>query len=84
MNNAIMQIIAIAIAAVVGVIIGLPWLFKLRRVFLVPEGYAGLLYCKGKFAEALSVGDTSAGVATSCGTRSTCARRHCSWRVRKS
>jgi regulator of protease activity HflC (stomatin/prohibitin superfamily) len=55
MNNELMQIIAIA--AVVGVIIGLPWLFKLRRVFLVPEGYAGLLYQRGKFVEVLRAGE---------------------------
>ena len=55
MNNELMQIIAIA--AVVGVIIGLPWLFKLRRAFLVPEGYAGLLYERGKFVEVLRAGE---------------------------
>jgi len=30
--------------------------FKFRRAFLVPEGYAGLLYHKGKFAKVLSTG----------------------------
>lgn len=55
MNNEIIPIIAIA--AVVAVIIGLPWLFKLRRVFLVPEGYAGLLYQRGKFVEVLRTGE---------------------------
>jgi regulator of protease activity HflC (stomatin/prohibitin superfamily) len=54
MNNIIINIIAIA--AIVGAIIGLPWLLKFRRVFLVPEGYAGLLYHKGKFVETLGTG----------------------------
>jgi regulator of protease activity HflC (stomatin/prohibitin superfamily) len=55
MNNEIITIIAIAFT--VGVIIGLPWLFKFRRAFLVPEGYAGLLYQKGKFLEVLRAGE---------------------------
>jgi regulator of protease activity HflC (stomatin/prohibitin superfamily) len=55
MNNEIITIIAIAFT--VGVIIGLPWLFKFRRAFLVPEGYAGLLYQKGKFVEVLHAGE---------------------------
>jgi regulator of protease activity HflC (stomatin/prohibitin superfamily) len=54
MNNEIITIITIAIA--VGIIIGLPQLFKFRRAFLVPEGYAGLLYHKGKFVEVLRAG----------------------------
>jgi regulator of protease activity HflC (stomatin/prohibitin superfamily) len=54
MNNEIITIFAIATVA--GVIIGLPWLFKFRRAFLVPEGYAGLLYHKGKFVEVLRAG----------------------------
>lgn len=54
MNYEIIAIIAIA--AVVGLIIGLPWLLKVRRAFLVPEGYAGLLYHKGKFVEILGPG----------------------------
>ena len=37
MNNDIITLIAIAFA--VGVIIGLPWIFRFRRAFLVPEGY---------------------------------------------
>lgn len=55
MNNEIITIIAIAFA--VGVIIGLPWLFKFRYAFLVPEGYAGLLYQRGKFVEVLRAGE---------------------------
>lgn len=53
MNNNL--IIAIAVAA--GLIIGLPWLIKLRRVFIVPEGYAGLLYQRGQFVEVLGTGE---------------------------
>ena len=53
MNNNL--IIAIAVTA--ALIIGLPWLIKLRRVFIVPEGYAGLLYKKGKFVEVLRTGE---------------------------
>ena len=29
---------------------------KVRRAFLVPEGYVGLLYCEGKFLEVLHAG----------------------------
>jgi regulator of protease activity HflC (stomatin/prohibitin superfamily) len=55
MNNDLYTLIAIT--SVVGVIIGLPWLFKLRRALLVPEGYAGLLYQRGKFVEILRAGE---------------------------
>ena len=55
MNNEI--ITTIAIAFTVGVIIGLPWALKFRRAFLIPEGYAGLLYQKGRFVEVLSAGE---------------------------
>lgn len=54
MNNNIITLLTITF--VVGVIISLPWLFKFRRAFLVPEGYAGLLYHKGKFVEVLGAG----------------------------
>jgi regulator of protease activity HflC (stomatin/prohibitin superfamily) len=54
MNN---YISIIAIAAAVGLVIALPWLVKLRQVFLVPEGCAGLLYQRGKFVEALRTGE---------------------------
>lgn len=47
----------IAIAITVTLVIGLPWLLKFRRVFLVPEGYAGLLYQRGKFVEVLRTGE---------------------------
>jgi regulator of protease activity HflC (stomatin/prohibitin superfamily) len=57
MNNDINIIaVASAIAVVIGLIIGLPQLFTLRRVFIVPEGYAGLLYHKGQFVGVLAVG----------------------------
>jgi regulator of protease activity HflC (stomatin/prohibitin superfamily) len=52
MNNEIVIFVAVA----VGLVVGLPRLFKLRRAFLVPEGYAGLLYRKGKFVEVLRAG----------------------------
>ena len=40
MNNNIL----ITSVLVVAIVFCLPWAFKFRRVFLVPEGYAGLLY----------------------------------------
>lgn len=52
MNNEIVIFIAVGVALV----IGLPWLFKFRRAFLVPKGYAGMLYHKGKFVEELRAG----------------------------
>ena len=55
MNNEIITIIAIAVA--VSVILTLPKLFQIHRAFLVPEGYAGLLYQKGKFVEVLRAGE---------------------------
>ena len=51
------EIIIIAIAIAIGVIFTLPKLFQFRRAFLVPEGYAGLLYQKGKFVEVLRAGE---------------------------
>lgn len=51
MNNNIL------VAIVAGLSIGLMCLFKLRRVFLVPEGCAGLLYQRGKFVEVLRTGE---------------------------
>jgi len=42
--------------AIVGLAIALTNLHKIRRAFLVPEGYIGLLYHKGKFLQALSTG----------------------------
>jgi regulator of protease activity HflC (stomatin/prohibitin superfamily) len=53
MNIELMIIIGIAIFALV---IGLAALKDVRRAFLVPEGYAGLLYHKGKFVEVLRAG----------------------------
>ncbi len=54
MNNDFITIIVIAITVCVFVCI--PWTFKFRRAFLVPEGYVGLLYHKGKFVEVLGAG----------------------------
>lgn len=54
MNNEIIILITIAVA--VGLVIGLPWLFKLRRVFVVPEGWAGLAYHHGLFARRNNAG----------------------------
>jgi regulator of protease activity HflC (stomatin/prohibitin superfamily) len=48
-------LIAIAVAAP-GLVIGRALLKNFRRAFLVPEGYAGLLYCKGRFVEVLGAG----------------------------
>jgi regulator of protease activity HflC (stomatin/prohibitin superfamily) len=42
--------------AIVAFILGYAALKDLRRVFLVPEGHAGLLYHKGKFVQVLPVG----------------------------
>jgi regulator of protease activity HflC (stomatin/prohibitin superfamily) len=48
----------IVISAVIGVLlVGLPALFKFRHAFIVPEGYAGLLYQRGKFIEVLRAGE---------------------------
>lgn len=55
MNNEIIIIIAIAFA--IGVIFTLTKLFQFRHTFLVLEGYAGLLYQKGKFVEVLRTGE---------------------------
>lgn len=46
----------IGIAIFVGAIVFRVILKDLRRAFLVPEGYAGLLYHKGKFVEVLGTG----------------------------
>ena len=53
MNNNIL----ITSVLVVAIVFCLPWAFKFRRVFLVPEGYAGLLYQRGKFMEVLRTGE---------------------------
>ena len=55
MNNDIY--ILFGFMVVFGLVIGLPWLFKFRRVFLVLEGYVGLLYQRGKFIEVLRAGE---------------------------
>ncbi len=53
MKYEILFIIGLAIFAL---IIGYAFLKDLRRAFLVPQGYAGLLYHKGKFVEVLNAG----------------------------
>ncbi len=54
MKYEILFIIGLAIFAL---IIGYAFLKDLRRDFLVPQGYAGLLYQKGKFVEVLHAGE---------------------------
>jgi regulator of protease activity HflC (stomatin/prohibitin superfamily) len=44
------------IAAVIAVLSGAIFIAKFRRAFIVPEGYAGLLYHNGKFVEVLAPG----------------------------
>lgn len=52
MNETILTLGAVAVAAVIArIVIG-----SFRRAFIVPEGYAGLLYRAGKFAEVLATG----------------------------
>ena len=53
MKYEILFIIGLAIFAL---IFGYAFLKDLRRAFLVPQGYAGLLYHKGKFVEVLNAG----------------------------
>src|SRR6266545_5311535 len=55
MNNDIIIAIAIAVAIVAAIITASKFP-KIRHAFLVPEGYAGLLYHKGKFVEVLGAG----------------------------
>jgi len=53
MKYEILLTIGIAIFAIIS---GYALLKDVRRAFLVPEGYAGLLYHKGKFVETLGAG----------------------------
>ena len=55
MNNQILIVFALAIGLML-VTFALNKLAQFRRAFLVPEGYVGLLYHKGKFAETLGAG----------------------------
>ena len=50
------EIIIGTVIAIVALALGAAQLTKFRRAFLVPEGYAGLLYYKGKFVEVLLAG----------------------------
>src|SRR5436190_10688400 len=49
-------LIAIAFVAFLFAMGGVRKLLKFRHEFIVPEGYAGLLYCHGKFIELLAPG----------------------------
>ena len=53
MKYVILFIIGIAVVAF---IVGHALLKEFRRAFIVPEGYAGLLYHKGKFQKVLGAG----------------------------
>jgi regulator of protease activity HflC (stomatin/prohibitin superfamily) len=53
MNHEILFVIGFAI---LGAVIAFAVVKDFRRAFLVPEGYAGLLYHKGKFAQVLGAG----------------------------
>ena len=55
MNNEIIITIAIALAIVAAIMTAAKFP-KIRHAFLVPEGYAGLLYHKGKFVRVLGAG----------------------------
>src|SRR5262249_28062235 len=50
------NVLIIIVAVIVGSVILAALLKEFRHAFLVPEGYAGLLYHKGKFAEVLGAG----------------------------
>jgi regulator of protease activity HflC (stomatin/prohibitin superfamily) len=50
-NEIIFILLAIAIS-----VFAIAFVVKYRRVFIVPEGYAGLFYRNGKFVEALQAG----------------------------
>ena len=56
MNKEVITLIILAVI-ISGALFGVPAILKLRRAFLVPEGYAGLLYQRGKFVEVLSAGE---------------------------
>jgi regulator of protease activity HflC (stomatin/prohibitin superfamily) len=56
MNKEVITLIILA-AIIGGALFGVPAILKLRRAFLVPEGYAGLLYQRGKFVEVLRAGE---------------------------
>ena len=55
MNNDIFIAFGLAVGLMFAIFVVIK-VGRFRRTFLVPEGYAGLLYRKGKFVEALSVG----------------------------
>ena len=53
MNYGILFVTGFVIIALALAVTNLP---KIRHAFLVPEGYVGLLYHKGKFMKALNAG----------------------------
>jgi len=55
MNNDIFIVFGLTIGLMLAIFAAVK-LTQFRHAFLVPEGYAGLLYRKGKFVEALRVG----------------------------
>ena len=50
------EIIIAIIIAIIGLAFGLPQLFKFRRVFCVPEGFAGLVYRHGLYVRRNNAG----------------------------
>ena len=77
-------ILVVIVIAVFGCVIVAAVAKEFRHAFLVPEGYASLLYHKGKFAGVLGPADTFVGVATSHWAHRTSARPRCSCRGKKS
>ena len=56
MNNEIIIAFGIAVGLMLAIFAAIK-IAQFRRAFLVPEGYAGLLYQKGKFVEILRAGE---------------------------
>jgi regulator of protease activity HflC (stomatin/prohibitin superfamily) len=54
-QRTVVSVIIIAIA-IVGFAIAWAMLSQIRRAFIVPEGYVGLLYHRGQFTETLRAG----------------------------
>lgn len=50
------NILIVSVFAILGVVVATAVAEQFRRAFLVPEGYAGLLYHKGKFVSVLNAG----------------------------
>ena len=56
MNNEIIIAFGIAVGLMLAIFAAIK-IAQFRRAFLVPEGYAGLLYQRGKFVEVLTAGE---------------------------